>query len=204
LTDFKKEGTLYIQTDLTRAIRVLHSGKEGVVVNRQSTQYFSLLGRRTLVFLLQIVLVFLLLPGALRAQDSISEVAIIYGSSSFIQAPPGYTKVNVDLNYQAGGDFIYICYKKGIGAPITGLAITFSSHVPPPDKTWTLINVDLNRHAGGEFIYLWYTKDPACTTIEDIVIRLNSQATPDGYTKIPWDLNAGAGGAFVYLAYLRI
>ena len=194
----------YSQTVQTRAIRVLHSGKEDVVVIKQSSQFFVFLGRHTLVFLLPIVLVLLLLPVTTFAQDSISEVAVIFGSSSSIKAPAGFTKVDVDLNSGAGGDYIYVCYKKGVGAPITGLAITFGGHVPSPEYTWTKIDVDLNRHAGGEFIFLWYTKDPACSTIGNIIILLDSQATPDGYTKIPWDLNRGAGGAFIYLAYNRI
>ena len=174
------------------------------MVIKQSSRFFVLLGRRTLVFLLPIVLVLLLLPVTTIAQDSISEVAIISGPSSSVQVPEGYTKVNVDLNFGAGGDFIYVCYRKWVGAPITGLAITFGGHVPSPEYTWTKIDVDLNRHAGGEFIFLWYTKDPACSTIGNIIILLDSQATPDGYTKIPWDLNRGAGGAFIYLAYNRI
>ncbi len=201
---FQKYRLFYKQTAQIRAIRVLHSGKEDFVVIKQSSQFFVFLGRHTLVFLQPIVLVLLLLPVTTIAQVSISEVAIIFGFNSSIQAPAGYTKVNVDLNTGAGGDFIYVCYKKGVGAPITGLAITISGHVPSPEFTWTKIDVDLNRHAGGEFIFLWYTKDPACSTIGNIIILLGSQATPDGYTKIPWDLNQGAGGAFIYLAYNRI
>lgn len=162
---------------------------------------------RTIAIIPAIVLLVLLvpwLPSAATAQDIISEVAIIYGSNSSIQAPAGYTKVNTDLNLQAGGDYMYLCYKRGTGAPISGIAVTRGGGVPPAGPAWTKINIDLNRHAGGDYIYLWYTKDPSCAVIYDIIV-LNgrSTATPPGYTKINTDLNENAGGAYLYFAYLK-
>ncbi|WP_162428027.1 hypothetical protein [Pontibacter pudoricolor] len=42
----------------------------------------------------------------------IKEVGILYGNSSAIQPPAGWVKVPGDLNENAGGDYIYFCYKK--------------------------------------------------------------------------------------------
>jgi len=106
------------------------------------------------------LLFWLATSGPVFAQDAVSEVTVIYGGSSSIQAPEGYTKINVDLNMGSGGDFIYVCYKKGVGAPITGLAVTLGGGAPPTDAVYTRINVDLNRNAGGDYIWL-------CTAVLD-------------------------------------
>ena len=154
-------------------------------------------------FLLILIPCFLL-PAISSAQDTISEVTVIYGGSSGIQPPAGYIKVNVDLNYYVGGDFIYVCYKRGVGAPVTGLAVTYNSGSPPTGYAWTRINVDLNRGvSGSDDIFLWYTKDPACSTIDDIMVQIDNTTFPDGYTMINADLNYGAGGPFIYIAYLK-
>jgi hypothetical protein len=143
-------------------------------------------------------------PVSALAQDCVTEVTVIYGGSSGIQPPAGYTKINVDLNQGAGGDYIYVCYKKGVGAPITGLAVTVNDAQPPTNAAYTRINVDLNRGAGGAFIWLWYTKDPACTTIRDIHVQANTGPPPAGFTRINTDLNYSVGGAFIYLSYLDL
>jgi hypothetical protein len=146
----------------------------------------------------------LLAPALAYPQDMVSEIVVINGGSAGIPPPLGYTKINVDLNRGAGGDFIYVCYKKGVGAPITGLWVTLGGGQPPSDRGFTRINVDLNRGAGGDFIWLWYTKDPACTMISNLAVIRGGSANilpPAGFTKINVDLNRGAGGDFIYLCY---
>ena len=143
----------------------------------------------------------LLIPVIAHAQHSISEITVISGGSASIPPPDGYTKINMDLNAGAGGAFIYVCYKKGVGAPVTGLFVTRNSQQPPAEPVFTRINVDLNQGAGGDFIWLWYTKDPACTTIQNLAVIFGGQAVPDGFTRIPVDLNATVGGEFIYLCY---
>ena len=148
------------------------------------------------------MLVTLAAPAAGQAQDAISELAVIYGGSSSIPPPAGYTKIPTDLNQGAGGDYIYLCYKRGVGAPVTGIAVTLGQSTSPPGPiAWTRINVDLNRNAGGDYVYLWYTKDPSCTVLQDVVVLVNTQTPPAGYTLIPVDLNRNAGGAYLYFAY---
>jgi len=41
-----------------------------------------------------------------------TEIGVIFGSSSAIRCPFGWTKDNQDLNQGAGGDYIYFCYKQ--------------------------------------------------------------------------------------------
>ena len=135
------------------------------------------------------------------AQDTITEVTVIAGGSSGITPPAGFTKIAVDLNQDAGGAYIYVCYKKGVGAPITGLFVTLNGGLPPANAGYTRIDVDLNQGAGGDFIWLWYTKDPACTTIHNLHVQANTNPPPSGFTRIDVDLNRNAGGAFIYLSY---
>lgn len=142
------------------------------------------------------------LPAA--AQDIITEVTVITGGSSSITAPAGYTKIPIDLNQGASGDYIYLCYRKGVGAPLTGLAVTYNSASPPAGYSWTRIDVDLNRGAGGAFVWLWYTKDPDCSEIDALSVQVNDSTFPAGYIGLPQDLNYDAGGVFLYLGYHKI
>lgn len=146
------------------------------------------------------------LVGTAWSQESITEVTVIQGGNSGIQAPAGYTKIPWDLNSGAGGDYIYVCYKKGIGAPITGLCVTIGSGggTPPADAKYTRIKVDLNAGAGGDYIWLWTTKDPDCATVKDIIVQFGEYSRPPaGYTWIGTDLNRNAGGSYIWLSYLK-
>jgi hypothetical protein len=140
------------------------------------------------------------IPGVVRGQP-ITEVTVIYGGSSGIQAPTGFTKIPRDLNSGAGGDYVYVCYKRGVGAPITGLYVTKGWVTPNVPEHCTIVPVDLNRTVGGDYIYLWYTKDPSCAVVDDLIVLFNNEAVPDGYTKINYDLNRNAGGDFIYFCY---
>jgi hypothetical protein len=105
-----------------------------------------------------------------------------------------------DLNAGAGGDYIYVCYKRGVGAPITGLCVTLGSGggTPLPDARYTRIPVDLNDGAGGEYIWLWWTKDPDCAAVKEIIIQFGKNSRPpEGYTWIGVDLNKGAWGGYL-------
>jgi hypothetical protein len=157
--------------------------------------------RHFLVFLPTLLL--LVSPTVARAQDAITELTVVYGGNSNVQCPATFTKYPMDLNHGAGGDFIYLCYKRGVGAPVTDItvAVTGSSVTHSPDPAWTLIPVDLNRNAGGFYVYLYYTKypgqtddpaeEPHCRTVRDIVVLVDSAPTPAGYVALPWDLNRG-------------
>jgi hypothetical protein len=73
----------------------------------------------------------------------------------------GFTLIDKDLNQGAGGDFIYLGYKKGEDGkkPITDLCITYDNDRKPEKNGFTRINVDLNAGAGGKFVYLWYSRN---------------------------------------------
>lgn len=73
--------------------------------------------------------------------------------------PPGYTKVEGDLNKGAGGKYVYVSYVTGTKAkPVT--EITFvtddSKLIWPRDSDFYRINQDCNEGAGGRYIYMAY------------------------------------------------
>lgn len=134
-----------------------------------------------------------------------TELTVISGDSSKIQAPPGYTRIDQDLNQGASGKYIYLCYQIGEGPAITD--ITFiegdSSNITAP-AGYTKIGVDLNQGAGGKYIYLCYQKrkGPAITNLsfhvsDDNLPLISSQ--PGAITVIPQNLNQAAGGKYIYL-----
>jgi hypothetical protein len=151
----------------------------------------------------------LALAGPVQAQvETISEVTVIRGGNSGILPPEGYTKIPKDLNAGAfwGGDYIYVCYKRGVGAPITSLCVTKgkSGGTPLPDAKYVRIGVDLNDGAGGDYIWLWYSKDPDCAAVKDIMVEFGkNERPPAGWTWIGVDLNDGAGGEYIWLSYLK-
>jgi hypothetical protein len=135
----------------------------------------------------------------------ITDVRVICGDNKDIPADFGYTKIPVDLNQGAGGDFIYLTFKKeSSGTPVTDLQVVYageSSGIQAP-RGYELINVDLNKGAGGEYIYLCKTYAPGLPPITDLKVIASdsrSQRAPAGYERLDVDLNKGAGGKFIYL-----
>lgn len=158
------------------------------------------------MFLLALMVWLVQAVPASAQQETITEVTVIRGGSAGIQPPVGYTKIPHDLNAGAGGDYIYLCYKKGVGAPITSLCVTLGSNggTPLPDAKYTRIGVDLNDGAGGDYIWLWYTKDPDCAAVQELMIQFGKNSRPpSGYTWIGVDLNRNAGGEYIWLSYLK-
>jgi hypothetical protein len=93
-----------------------------------------------------------------KSVKPITDVAIVFGENA--AAPAGYTKLGVDLNKSVGGDFIYLCYRRGaFENAIRGLIIVHGNDGSVmPAKPYVRIAKDLNKGAGGEWIYLCYTK----------------------------------------------
>lgn len=134
--------------------------------------------------------------------DCVTALAIISGNSSGISAPAGFQKLPEDLNKGAGGKYIYLCYKKGGGAPIANIDfVTGSSESAIADASCGFYTImqDLNEGAGGKYIYLCYQRN---TPISDLTFVSGGSAKlqpPSGYDCVYADLNKGAGGKYIYL-----
>ena len=123
----------------------------------------------------------------------------------------GYTVIDFDLNDDAGGDYIYIGYKR---TDKYEEAIKNFTILVGKDKnydTYTLdgieykacpanFNRDLNKSAGGDYIYLFYTK--AEMSDKKAVQEITINETKKG-SVCEKDLNDNAGGTDVYIHLTR-
>ena len=135
----------------------------------------------------------------------ITHLFVIYGQNT---APPfGYSKISIDLNKGSGGDYIYLCYKKGVRNPITGLTVSADgSSSFALQSGYTRIYSDLNKNVGGDYIYVDYTRQPDLPPIHDIQVIYSSGSAiyPSRYwVRITTDCNKGAGGKFIYICYYQ-
>ena len=122
---------------------------------------------------------------------------------------PGWMMVNVDLNRDASGKYIFLCYKNGLDDQEAISAITFivNSQATPPG--YIKIAQDLNEGAGGAFIYLCYKKEITSNPIRrvDVLVGQNTQPGPgfyfaeNYYSGVKQDLNQGAGGNYIWMVY---
>lgn len=144
--------------------------------------------------------------------DYITEITVISGDYSEIQAPTGFEKVNFDLNRNAKGKYVYICYKKvneadiisGKIKPINGLKVVIGN---TPPTGYTLIDSDLNAGAGGDYIYVCYkngTEGDVTNALKDIMVvgaAFPDVYPPEGFERIDQDCNSGARGDYIYICY---
>jgi len=136
------------------------------------------------------------------------------------KCPPGYQRIDADLNEGAGGEYIYFCIKRGkrenaitnilceslgfsqseatIGVAHRGIVASYFRH-----------GTDLNKGAGGDYLYLLYTRDTRYRPIRNITVYMDG-----GYLSEEWngrmcyinttetaDLNKGAGGRYIYVGF---
>lgn len=151
------------------------------------------------------------MAGLTALASAITGLYVIYGSSSNIQCDKGYpgvyTRVDVDLNKGAGGDYIYLCFTRNPdwpGTPVTDIYVWSGNSANPYFPLgYILLNVDLNKGAGGKHIYLSYSTSGqrAITGIDAIHGHSRNIPVRPGWTKDNQDLNEGAGGSFIYFIY---
>ncbi|WP_055692880.1 hypothetical protein [Streptomyces prasinopilosus] len=117
--------------------------------------------------------------------------------------PPGWEKIDVDLNEGADGEYLYFAYEgDGSKQPITDIYFLIGREQPTPSG-YEKINVDLNKGADGAYIYATFTRasGDAVQDLEVITSTGPSVAPPPGFKRIDVDLNRGADGRYIYLCY---
>ena len=173
-------------------------------------------------------------PGR-AATNFIQDVMVIGGAKEDVlikvvtYKKQGWSYIDQDLNENAGGDYIFLLYKKDIRSDefsdggITGFYIyswNGTSQTPPDTKTIdgrtyylvpcegsdTFVNSkgDLNRGCGGnsDYIYLYYTRDPFPDN--HVVTGISFNNTQSGALgtnggTTGYDLNNKAGGDYIYM-----
>jgi hypothetical protein len=148
-----------------------------------------------------------------RSDDSpITDLFLLYGDDD---VPEGYTKIDVDLNREADGADIVLCYtrdeSKGAIWDIrveadTGWDYTpTGGYIPVPNNDNPGGLSDLNKNAGGSDVFMFYTRNQykkAPIQEVDILIGEHTEA-PAGWEKIDTDLNQKAGGNYLWLCFSR-
>lgn len=94
-------------------------------------------------------------------KDCIDDVKIIFGKNA--PAPAGYTKLDLDLNKGAGGEYVYLCYRRvpyNNSIAIKGVTVLGGSspNVPAPYQ-FVQVPGDLNEGAGGDYVYVYISKE---------------------------------------------
>ena len=141
--------------------------------------------------------------------ETINDFYFEVSSSAVVTPDPGWTMINDDLNRDAGGKYIYLCYKNGLDDQEAISAITFIVNSQATPAGYTKIPQDLNEGAGGAFIYLCYKKEITGNPIRRVDILIGQNAQPDAgfyfaenfYSQTKQDLNQGAGGNYIWMVY---
>ena len=140
-------------------------------------------------------------------QGPIRRVIILYGRAT---APSGYTKINNDLNYKAGGEYVYIAYSREMkyGDPITDIQVFAGDSASFPTQIgYDRIDDDLNKGAGGKYIYLCTTKNPAVgRPVTDIRVEQAPNRhvyPPSDWVRVDQDCEEGAGPWYSYVSLRR-
>ena len=135
---------------------------------------------------------------------TITGLDVIYGQDT--PPPPGYTKIDVDINKGAGGEYIYLCYSKEPGEPITSIQVFASDSSDFQIQSgYTKIDKDLNKGAGGKYIYMGYSRNKTYLPIAEVGVIQGSDRLVyppnDQWVRINQDCNEGAGGVYTYVSY---
>lgn len=137
--------------------------------------------------------------------SAVTGLDIIYGEKT--QPPTGYSKIPVDLNSGAGGEYVYLCYTTaGSSSPITNIQVFAGDSSEFPIQTgYTKITKDLNKGAGGHYIYVCFTRDCAFPPVRQVnVIQGGTRHThppTSHWVRIDQDCQEGAGGKFSYVTF---
>ena len=141
---------------------------------------------------------------------------MVAGGSKEDRWHEGWQSYDQDLNKGAGGDYIYLLYKKATTAtPASGFITDFKivDNANPPEQftedgiVWQLcpytggahfksMKGDLNSNAGGASLHLYYTR----TDFDDkrVVTGVSFNSTRTGSVS-ETDLNKGAGGSDIFM-----
>lgn len=138
-------------------------------------------------------------------------------SNAIKSCPKGYILIERDLNKDAKGNYIYLCYKLGMKEDaITNFCIDISSNSLPSGKayithdgvesTYMRYGSDLNKGARGKYIYLCATKDKIFSPIRRLNVAMDDQKLSEEWytvcksgTKQAANCNEGTNGRYLYI-----
>ncbi|OWZ24379.1 Peptide-N(4)-(N-acetyl-beta-glucosaminyl)asparagine amidase [Phytophthora megakarya] len=160
------------------------------------------------------------------ASRFISEVTVVAGEVD-VAAPTGFTKLPVDLNYSASGDYVYLCVKRGGPRASTQLHVQFeqlggdtsaNADVSLLCNPENVIEVDCNSggvtgDGTGMRVYVGYDsvqlkgnmEQLETLAITDIAVVIGDQRPPStSYIMVTRNFNEGIRGAQPIFLYYRL
>lgn len=105
------------------------------------------------------------LASGVSMRTGIVDIIVLHGDSENVACPPGYIKIDKDLNKGAKGAFIYFAYKAGTPEQCKLLGITdviiidegiINNTLIHKYKEFIIKDYDLNKGAKGAYLYLAY------------------------------------------------
>ena len=164
---------------------------------------------KTSKILLSLFALLSLVQGA-KADGYVTDIMTIAGGSNSIKnqyLEQGWRNAGLDLNSDAGGDYVYLLYKTSndngsSGTPVTDVYLmikessTHNQTLKQGGRTYQLVTGghDLNKGASGDFIYLYYTKEPFANgrKVTSLLVDENKEgAEGKNGNNNPADLNSG-------------
>lgn len=148
-------------------------------------------------------------------ESVVVDLIVLNDASSSLTCPSGYEDASgcddkCDLNYKAGGNYIYLCQKKvqfkqlsSDDKPISSIKVIYNSQ---NCGNLNLIDSDLNKRARGEYVYLCYGEDEEDKSpITDVFINIRGKnEVPTGYVCDSNDVNEGTfGGKKIYICFYK-
>lgn len=145
-----------------------------------------------------------------KADGYVTDIMTVAGGSNSVKnqyLEQGWRNAGLDLNSDAGGDFVYLLYKTSddngsSGTPVTDVYLMIKDSYPHDQtimqggRTYHLVDGghDFNKGAGGDYIYLYYTKEPFANgrKVTNIIVDENKEgAEGKNGNYNPADLNSG-------------
>lgn len=135
------------------------------------------------------------------SKNPVSSIIVKQGTSPGVGAE--YKRIPVDLNQGVGGNHLYMYYsQEGSKVPITAITAKqcFTSNCYLDG--WERVEKDLNKGVVvGMSVYLFYKREHTEDPVTDVVVILNDQTPPEGYTRVDTNLNSFLRGDAIYLWY---
>lgn len=155
--------------------------------------------------------ILLLLTLSTQAWAGLDDIDVITSSDPNFPPPPGFEKIDSDLNKGAKGDFVYLCAKWGSrpdGIVDLHAIIGDNPGSMAPPGGYEIIRKDLNKGSGGKYIFLCYRRSTTEPSIKYIKVlnRPDKRGASSGYAlgwlhRVELDLNSSVGGNYIMLYY---
>ena len=149
------------------------------------------------------------LPALLN--EAIDDFYFEVSDYAVVTPDPGWSMINVDLNRDAGGKYIFLCYKNELDDQEVVSDVTFILNSQATPAGYIKMQQDLNEGCGGStpYIYMCYKKEYTSNPIRRVNVLIGENAQPEPgfyfaenyYSQVKQDLNQGASGNYIWMVY---